>query len=172
MCRRLDLVWTDVSEERIASIFRVAKSASEELAWVGGCRPANAGSSLADFLSWRWRRYVPPKRRFTQDLHGNTSRKTTFFIATEVKTSNLTKSIYFTNHGTSLFVYATLRKKNLVEIYVRISYWLMNVVSTQWDVVTFCWWSNCLRYRLTTRQLPSHSRRNLRREKEADTERN
>jgi hypothetical protein len=26
------------------------------------------------------RRYVPPKRRFTQDLHGATSQKTTFFI--------------------------------------------------------------------------------------------
>jgi hypothetical protein len=30
MWRRLDLVWPDVSEERIASIFRVEKSVSEE----------------------------------------------------------------------------------------------------------------------------------------------
>jgi hypothetical protein len=37
-----------------------------------------------------WRRYVPPKRRFTQDRHGATSTKTTFFIVTTVKTSNLT----------------------------------------------------------------------------------
>jgi hypothetical protein len=28
------------------------------------------------FLPWRWRRYVPPKSRFTQDLHGATSQKT------------------------------------------------------------------------------------------------
>jgi hypothetical protein len=66
MWRRVDLVWTDVSEERIASIFRVEKSASEEPAWAGGCRlsrtqlgvfdwwlslqpPAHAGFSLADF---------------------------------------------------------------------------------------------------------------------------
>jgi hypothetical protein len=36
--RREDLVdRTDVSEERIASIFRVEKSASEEPAWTGGC---------------------------------------------------------------------------------------------------------------------------------------
>jgi hypothetical protein len=35
---RVDLVWTDVSEERIASKFRVEKSASEEPAWAGGCR--------------------------------------------------------------------------------------------------------------------------------------
>jgi hypothetical protein len=27
------------------------------------------------FLHWRWRRYVPPKRRFTQDLHGDTYQK-------------------------------------------------------------------------------------------------
>jgi hypothetical protein len=63
--RHVDLVWTDVSEERIAFIFRVEKYASEELAWAGGCRlshqsetpswwlslqpPAHAGSSFADF---------------------------------------------------------------------------------------------------------------------------
>jgi hypothetical protein len=32
------------------------------------------------FLPWRWRRYVPPKRRFTQYLHGTTSQKTELFI--------------------------------------------------------------------------------------------
>jgi hypothetical protein len=37
MWRSVDLVWTDVSEERISSIFRVEKSASEEPAWAGGC---------------------------------------------------------------------------------------------------------------------------------------
>jgi hypothetical protein len=30
-------------------------------------------------LPSRWRRYVPPKRRFTQELHGATSQKTAFF---------------------------------------------------------------------------------------------
>jgi hypothetical protein len=43
------------------------------------------------FLSWRWRRYVPPKRRFIQYPHGAKSQKTLFFIVTAVKTSNLTK---------------------------------------------------------------------------------
>jgi hypothetical protein len=33
---RVDLLRTDVSEERVASIFRVEKSASEEPAWAGG----------------------------------------------------------------------------------------------------------------------------------------
>jgi hypothetical protein len=32
-----------------------------------------------NFLPWRWRRYVPLKHRFTQDLHGATSQKTAFF---------------------------------------------------------------------------------------------
>jgi hypothetical protein len=27
-------------------------------------------------IHWRWKRYVPPKRRFTQDLHDATSQKT------------------------------------------------------------------------------------------------
>jgi hypothetical protein len=39
--------------------------------------------------SWRWRREIPPKRRFLQDPHGVTSQKTAFFIVTAVKTSNL-----------------------------------------------------------------------------------
>jgi hypothetical protein len=30
------------------------------------------------FLTWRWRQYDPPKRRFKQDLHGATSQKTAF----------------------------------------------------------------------------------------------
>jgi hypothetical protein len=33
MWRRVDRMWTEVSEERIASIFRVEKSESEEPAW-------------------------------------------------------------------------------------------------------------------------------------------
>jgi hypothetical protein len=42
--------------------------------------PAHAGSSLADFST----RYVPPKRLFTQDLHGATSQKTAFLTDYEV----------------------------------------------------------------------------------------
>jgi hypothetical protein len=71
-------VWTDVSEERAASIFRLEKSASEEPAWASGCRLSLVPRSRICLL-WGWRRYVPPKRRFTQDLHGATSQKTAFF---------------------------------------------------------------------------------------------
>jgi hypothetical protein len=35
--RLVDLVWTDVSKEHVASIFKVEKSAREEPAWAGGC---------------------------------------------------------------------------------------------------------------------------------------
>jgi hypothetical protein len=38
MWRCVDLALTDVSDESIASIFRVGKSASEERAWAGGTR--------------------------------------------------------------------------------------------------------------------------------------
>jgi hypothetical protein len=51
MWRPVDLVWTDVSEERIASIFRVEKSESEQVAadWASLQPSAHAGSSHADF---------------------------------------------------------------------------------------------------------------------------
>jgi hypothetical protein len=100
--RRVDLVWTDVSEERIASIFRVEKSACEEPAWASGCRlshqskntqlymyifnrwlslqpPAHAGSSFADSSTLKMEAIRFSKSRFTQDLNGATSQKTAFF---------------------------------------------------------------------------------------------
>jgi hypothetical protein len=52
--------------------------------------PTHTGSSLTDFLPWRWRRYVAPKRLFTQELHDAKSQKSAIFIVTAVKTSNLT----------------------------------------------------------------------------------
>jgi hypothetical protein len=53
MWRRVDLVRPDVSEESIASIFRVEKSASEEPAWAGGCRLQWAPSNLFAFYAVR-----------------------------------------------------------------------------------------------------------------------
>jgi hypothetical protein len=70
MWRYVDLVWTEVSEEGIASIFRVENP-----------RARNQSKQVdADWAD------VPPKSRFTQDLHGDTSQKTAFFIVTAVKT--------------------------------------------------------------------------------------
>jgi hypothetical protein len=45
---------------------------------------------LRIFLPWKWRLYIPPKRRFTQDVHGATYQNTAFSIVTAVKTWNLT----------------------------------------------------------------------------------
>jgi hypothetical protein len=36
------------------------------------------------FLPWKWRRYVLPKRLFTQDRHGATSQKMVFFKPFEI----------------------------------------------------------------------------------------
>jgi hypothetical protein len=73
---RVDLVWTDVSEERIASCNHLLPLVPRS--WI--------------FLPWRWSRYVLPKRRFTQDLHCATFQNTAFFIVTTVTTSTVTFS--------------------------------------------------------------------------------
>jgi hypothetical protein len=88
MWRHVDLVRTDVSEERITSIFRVEKSVSEE---------------PATFSRWflaHWFFYpedggdVPPKRRFAQDLHDTTSQKTALCTDLEYGDNSLRRWIY------------------------------------------------------------------------------
>jgi hypothetical protein len=74
MWRRVNLMGTDISEERIASIFVVEKSASEEPAW--SCDmyrlqpPVQAGSSLADFYTLKMEAIrsseTPVHTRFTR----------------------------------------------------------------------------------------------------------
>jgi hypothetical protein len=50
------------------------------------------------FLPWRWRRYVPPKRRLTLNgLHGVIFQKKALFIVTAVRTSNPTLTKYDLN---------------------------------------------------------------------------
>jgi hypothetical protein len=46
MWRRIYLVWTDVSEKRIASIFRVEKSESEETSWADGWKLHSSETSV------------------------------------------------------------------------------------------------------------------------------
>jgi hypothetical protein len=55
------------------------------------CSPAHAGSSLADFPTLKWRRYIPPKHWFTQDLHGAKSQKTAFSTLTLFYVTNIAK---------------------------------------------------------------------------------
>jgi hypothetical protein len=42
------------------------------------------------FSHWWWRRYISPKRRYLQEPHSVTSKKTAFITVTAVKRSNLT----------------------------------------------------------------------------------
>jgi hypothetical protein len=63
MWRRVGILLIDVSEERIASIFRV-----EEIHEL----PAHAGSSLVDLLPWRWKietsiNKIPTRRHIPED---------------------------------------------------------------------------------------------------------
>jgi hypothetical protein len=51
-------------------------------------------ASLADFSALKIEAILPPKRRFTEYLHGVTSQMTAFFILTALKTSNLTQNIH------------------------------------------------------------------------------
>jgi hypothetical protein len=57
------------------------------------------------FQPWRWRRYVPPKRRVTQDLHGATSQKTAFYIKVNVrkKTGSLNRRGWKELHNKELY---------------------------------------------------------------------
>jgi hypothetical protein len=85
MLRHVALVRTYVSEELSASI-RVTRI--DEL---GTMLVTASVVRVHRFVSPWWRRgEVPPKRRFLQEPHCVTSQKTPFFIATAVKTSNLT----------------------------------------------------------------------------------
>jgi hypothetical protein len=108
MWRLVDLVWTDVSEELIASIFRVEKSARAYFHLLTLVPRSRI------FLPWRWRRYAPPKRRFTQDIHGATSQKTAFLIVTAMKTWNPTNEQLFTNTGRQENVYGCKKERERV----------------------------------------------------------
>jgi hypothetical protein len=67
-------VLTDVSEERIA-VCNCLQLFSLSL---------RLRIFLFFLLPWRWRRFVPPKRRLTQHLHGATSQTTAFFMKNTV----------------------------------------------------------------------------------------
>jgi hypothetical protein len=71
----------EVSGENIASIFKLVLATY-----------FHAGFLLSLFFRpWKWRRYVPPKRRLTlKGLHGVISQKLVLFITTAVRTSNPT----------------------------------------------------------------------------------
>jgi hypothetical protein len=118
VCGAVCILWTDVSEERITSIFRVEKSTCknqcEQVAanWVKSKNENQHEQVAADSVKSRWRRYVPLKRRFTQDRHGTTSQKTAFFIVTAMKTSNLTRDSLF-----NFWVFVWVSKPDFPQIF-------------------------------------------------------
>jgi hypothetical protein len=92
-CRVVCWVATDVSEEHIASLFRV-----EEI--FSACHLLTCWFLLKLFLRpWSWRRYIPSKRRLQLNrLHSIISQKMILFITTAVKTSNPTKTVFVLWH--------------------------------------------------------------------------
>jgi hypothetical protein len=68
MWRHVDLVWTDVSEERIASIFRVEKSARDEPAWAGGCPEDGGNTFLQNVGSQKNYKAPHPRKRHSSRI--------------------------------------------------------------------------------------------------------
>jgi hypothetical protein len=56
-------------------------------------------SCSTDFLPWRLRWHVPPKRRFAHGPRGAISQKMATFITTTVRTSNLATPILFSGQS-------------------------------------------------------------------------
>jgi hypothetical protein len=88
MVRRVVHVRSDVSEERIASIFKVTRIGKLGTSLAVTSKPNPAARWF--LLPWWWRLYVPPKYLLLQEPHGIMSQKTAFFKVIAVKTSNLT----------------------------------------------------------------------------------
>jgi hypothetical protein len=95
---------TDFCNRSTSAHMFCIRSRERTRAGIGSCRVFSTGDTVCShlltffprsriFLPWRWRRYVPPKRRITQNLHGITSQKTVFFIVTAVKNSNLSSKL-------------------------------------------------------------------------------
>jgi hypothetical protein len=76
MWRRVGLVGTDVSEERVTSIFRVEKTRERRKALAVGWLVSQLLTLFfALFLPWKWKRHIPPKSQFLQN-HPNESDST------------------------------------------------------------------------------------------------
>jgi hypothetical protein len=64
-----------------------------------GIKIRERGTSVSRWLQtlpWRWRRYVPLKCQFTQDLYGATSQKTAFFTVGQCSPSQHTSGFSHT----------------------------------------------------------------------------
>jgi hypothetical protein len=97
MWRRVALVTSDVSEQRIASIIRVTRSGElGTILTLGSNRStlrrlvtANVVPCSPIVVNMMMQPYVPSKRRFLHEPKRVTFQKTAFLIVTAVETSNL-----------------------------------------------------------------------------------
>jgi hypothetical protein len=149
MWSRVALARVDVSEERSALFVKVERISElrtsgvtsnrstaifrwDLTCYVGDHRNGNFYFMLILFLArwffppWRWRRY--PKRLFLQKPYGVTPQKTTFFIVTVVKSSNLTE----VNLPWRMVSSGLLRHVALVGTFAALNTWN----SLQWDTCT------------------------------------
>jgi hypothetical protein len=98
----------DVSEEYIASIFKVEEWAKQETG-MKLCSLSDSHSSLIQ-RSWRWRRHVPSKRLLIfNGLHGVVSQKTEILLTAVARTPNPTISI----RAPMLSLITLSKKKNI-----------------------------------------------------------
>jgi hypothetical protein len=68
---------------------------------------------------WKWRRYIPPKRRLTLNgLHGVISQKMVLFITTAVRTSNLLRLI-INNSDFFVEIRLPLRSTNAILVWLQ-----------------------------------------------------
>jgi hypothetical protein len=118
---------SDVLEVRITSIFR-EKGISE------------LETTLPHwfFSPWRWRRYVPPKRRFLQELHSVTSQKTAFLnFYNRWFTEGNIQIILISCYEIVLHYIYNVKNQNVTHISVD------SLADTSvW--CEMCWWSTCL----------------------------
>jgi hypothetical protein len=87
------------------------------------------------FLPWRWKRYVPPKRRFTQDLHSATSQeKTACFMNLKVCRNKQWLAV-------SRYIFKRLLRRNeettanlsTPSIWSKIRTWHLLTTKQEWD---------------------------------------
>jgi hypothetical protein len=145
MLRHVDLVKTDVSEERIATIIRLTS--------IG-----ELGTRLAVTSNGSTLRGKTLKSRFLQEPHGVTSQKTAVFIVTAVKNSILTISGIIPHYDSDLFLtftkYLYCGDRNILREEIALTFFCVSQRSKKlygqkqyhvWQVI--CQWQMYLKYK-------------------------
>jgi hypothetical protein len=86
---------------------------------------------------WWWKAYVPPKRRFLQELHGVTSQKTAISTVTAVKISNLTIETVYRSGAMKIAFQLAYSKQTLIRFLVKQT---VSVALTSWRSINLANW--------------------------------